>query len=169
MIETEKTLAPMVRAVIEAGVEEVAAEFTKVGDLKRLNRKQREALRRAFNLVWGLPKLLMSDEDSLYHRGSQHEAAAAWRSLTFTLKHVDPLWHTRGPTPIQAAYQAVGRLVDPDVPPRVHKQLQPTLRALVLQHFGEDERQPVQTDAYFQYLGARDLYKDCDALGRPYT
>lgn len=155
----EQQLAATQAAKVEAIVEAISAEFTKIGDLKRLNRKQRAALRKIGSLVWGIPAVLRGD-DSLYHRTSKDADAAAWRALTYTLKHVDPLWHTRGHTGLTAAYQAIGRLVDPEVPPRIGNALAPNLRALVLQYFGEDERNPTATDKYFRYLGARDIYKE---------
>jgi hypothetical protein len=127
----------------------------RIGSLKRLNRNQRALLSSATSLVLSLPALLRGPADHLYYPNQQTEAAASWRALTFTLKHVDPLWYTRGVSGVQAAHHAVGRLVDPEVPPTVRGRLEPNLRDLVLRHFGEDERNPVNTDAYFDYLGDR--------------
>lgn len=159
MDEVERQVTAAQASKVEALVEQIGAEFTKLGDLKRLNLKQRGALRKISQLIWSIPGILRGD-DSQYHRTSKDADAAAWRALTFTLKHVDPLWHTRGFTGVSAAYQAIGRLVDPEVPPKINNGLAPNLRALVLAYFGEDERNPENTDKYFRYLGARDIYKE---------
>jgi hypothetical protein len=127
----------------------------RIGSLKRLNRNQRALLSSATSLVLSLPALLRGPGDRLYYPDQQTEAAASWRALTFTLKHVDPYWHERGASGVLAAHAAVRRLVDPRVTPTLNGRVEPSLHDLVRRHFNEFEDDCGQTEAYFEYLGDR--------------
>lgn len=124
------------------------------GSLKRLSKVQQRKLHDAHDVFFHLVRNLREAwKDPAEPKGELQ----GWRRVALSLRKVDPLWATRASTlhASVAASAAISRLVDPEIPPRLDTELQPTLRDMVLRYYGEDERFPVRTDAYFAALADR--------------
>ena len=152
-------MLPEELAMVDSTIDAYKAALLKVGSLKRLTIAQRQQIAQAHSIVFGLVSQLHGPKPMLAYADNKDGQAQAWRQVAYTLRQVDPLWHTRGGAGTAAAQQAVARLVDPEACPWVAG-LQPCLRELVLRYFRETEREPVRTREYFAYLANRDIYKE---------
>lgn len=154
-------MLPEELAQVDSAINAYKAALLKVGSLKRLNKTQREQLAQAHSIVFGMLAQLRGPKSMLAHADDKEGHAKAWREVAYTLRQVDPLWHTRGGGGACAAQAAVARLVDPDVSPKVLNMQCPSLRDLVRRYFVESVNAPPEFgDIYFSYLANRDIYKE---------
>lgn len=154
-------MLPEELAVIDSAVDAYKAALLKVGSLKRLTIAQRQQIAQAHSIIFTMLAQLHGPQPLLANADDPKGHAQAWRQVAYTLRQVDPLWHTRGPGGVGAAQAAVARLVDPDVSPRVLNMQCPTLRYLVRRYFVESvNAPPMFADSYFNYLAHRDIYKE---------
>lgn len=130
------------------------ARLAEVGSLKRLNKDQQRKLHDAHDIFFHLVRNL---HEAWKEPDEPKSELQGWRRVALALRKVDPLWATRAVTMHSsvAVSAAIARLVDPQIPPIVDYGHQPTLRDLVLRYYGEDERFPTMTDAYFGALADR--------------
>ncbi len=154
-------MLPEELALVDSTINAYKAALLKVGSLKRLTIAQRQQLAQAHSIIFGMLAQLHGPKPMLAHADDAGGHAKAWRDVAYTLRQVDPLWHTRGGGGTHAAQAAVARLVDPDVRPVVGGVTFPCLRTMVRMYFGEtifdSER---YLDQYFNYLAHRDIYKE---------
>lgn len=147
-------MLPEELAMVDSTIDAYKAALLKVGSLKRLTIAQRQQIAQAHSIVFGLVSQLHGPKPMLAYADNKDGHAQAWRQVAYTLRQVDPLWHTRG-----SAQAAVARLVDPEVMPEFGGKNWPSLRELVMRYCMESEDVSL-TDAYFAYLANRDVYKE---------
>lgn len=154
-------MLPEELATIDSAVDAYKAALLKVGSLKRLTIAQRQQMAQAHNIIFTMLAQLHGPKPMMAYADDKEGHAQAWRQVAYTLRQVDPLWHTRGVRGVGAAQLAVARLVDPDVGPKVLNMQCPSLRDLVRRYFVESVNAPPEfSDLYFDYLANRDIYKE---------
>ena len=141
-------MRPEELALMDSTLNAYKAALVKVGSLKRLTIAQRQQLAQAHSIVFGLLAQFHSAPAP-----AVCDAQICWKQVVRALGKVDPLWHSRGSNPGEAAAQAVSRLVDPDY----GAMNRPTLRQMVRAYFEGCE---ARTSGYFHQLANRDIYKE---------